>query len=96
MEELKPCPFCGNEAHVVERVVSERVVHAVECMAIQCCAMTQDFLRPESAMRSWNARIDTGTQPNLGCATTRQLLDEICARIEMDGRMGYRTVDTTD
>jgi hypothetical protein len=32
-------------------------------------------------------------EPNLGLATTRQLLDEIRARIEVDGQLDYRTVD---
>ena len=31
-------------------------------------------------------------QPNLGCATTRELLDEIRDRIEIDGNLDYRTV----
>ena len=31
--------------------------------------------------------------PWLGNATTRQLLDEVRARIETDGMMDYRTVD---
>jgi len=30
--------------------------------------------------------------PNLGCATTRELLDEIRARIEIDGKLDYKTV----
>ena len=32
-------------------------------------------------------------QPALGCATTRELLDEVRARIELDGKLDYRTVD---
>ena len=32
-------------------------------------------------------------EPNLGCATTGELLDEIKARIEGDGKLNYRTVD---
>lgn len=32
-------------------------------------------------------------KPNLGCATTRELLDEIRARIEVDGKLDYRTID---
>jgi len=32
-------------------------------------------------------------EPRLGCATTRQLLREIDARIEVDGSADYRTVD---
>lgn len=39
------------------------------------------------------------TEPLLGLATTKQLLDEIAARIEVDGSnggggLGYRTVDS--
>ena len=33
------------------------------------------------------------SQPWLGNATTRQLIDELSARIEVDGAMEYRTVD---
>jgi hypothetical protein len=31
-------------------------------------------------------------QPNLGCATTRELLAELTARIEVSGQMDYSTV----
>ncbi len=30
---------------------------------------------------------------NLGCATTGELLSEIRARIEVDGKIDYRTID---
>ena len=32
--------------------------------------------------------------PKLGCATTRELLDEIRTRIEVDGKLDYRTIDS--
>lgn len=32
-------------------------------------------------------------QTNLGLATTRELLDELRTRIEVDGKLDYRTVD---
>jgi len=32
-------------------------------------------------------------EPHLGCATTGELLDEIKARCEINGTIGYRTVD---
>lgn len=32
-------------------------------------------------------------EPKLGCATTRQLLAEIKARIDLDGKLDYRTID---
>lgn len=31
-------------------------------------------------------------KPNLGLATTRELLDEVRARIEVDGKLDYKTV----
>ena len=31
-------------------------------------------------------------KPNLGMATTRELLNEITARIEIDGQLDYKTV----
>jgi len=36
--------------------------------------------------------INHAVSPNLGLATTRQLLLEITARIEVDGNLDYRTV----
>lgn len=33
-------------------------------------------------------------KPKLGLATTGQLLDELRARIEVDGKLDYRTVDS--
>ena len=33
-------------------------------------------------------------EPKLGCATTGQLLAEIKARIEIDGKLDYRTIDS--
>lgn len=32
-------------------------------------------------------------EPLLGLATTKMLLDELFARIELDGKLDYRTVD---
>ena len=32
-------------------------------------------------------------KPNLGCATTRELLEEIKVRIEIDGNLDYKTTD---
>jgi hypothetical protein len=34
------------------------------------------------------------TRPNLGCATTRELIDEIKVRIEIDGNLDYKTTDS--
>ena len=32
-------------------------------------------------------------EPQLGCATTKQLLDELEARVDVDGKLDYRTID---
>ena len=32
-------------------------------------------------------------EPKLGCATTRELIDEIKTRVERDGKLGYRPID---
>ena len=32
--------------------------------------------------------------PKLGCATTREILEELRTRIEMDGKLDYKTIDS--
>lgn len=32
--------------------------------------------------------------PKLGCATSREILEELKTRIEMDGKLDYRTIDS--
>lgn len=32
-------------------------------------------------------------EPRLGCATTAELIDEIRTRCDVDGTLGYRTID---
>ena len=31
--------------------------------------------------------------PHLGCATTREIIEELKTRIEVDGKLDYRTID---
>jgi len=33
-------------------------------------------------------------EPHLGCATTREILEELKTRIEIDGKLDYRTIDS--
>lgn len=40
------------------------------------------------------ALVRTDIHPRLGCATTRQLLEEIKVRIEVDGQLDYRAIDS--
>jgi len=39
-----------------------------------------------------NHKLTKITKPNLGCATTRELLNEITARIDVLGELDYKTV----
>lgn len=51
MEELKPCPFCGSEAHVREGCKTG-------LWFIDCKGMCMDFCRQtkEEAIKDWNTR----------------------------------------
>lgn len=57
MEELKPCPFCGSEARLVEGVgVREELCWRVECR--NCGAKIHSFTSKENTVGLWNSRID--------------------------------------
>ena len=65
--ELKPCPFCGGEAKVIE--IPEELNWA-GCYVVGCdddlmCMgninhFTMVFLTPETAAEAWNRRVDNG------------------------------------
>lgn len=48
---------------------------------------------PELAVAFAEILDEIWNQPWLGNATTGQLLDELYARIEIDGKLDYKTVD---
>lgn len=54
MNELKPCPFCGGEAELVE--VKWEEWFWVYCK--RCSAETDAFASKEKAIGAWNRRID--------------------------------------
>ena len=69
-EELKPCPFCGNDGTgPVEEAL--HISHAenpwhenYDCYTVQCdkCTATMGFsASPEEAAEAWNTRV--GEQP---------------------------------
>lgn len=62
-DRLKPCPFCGGHAEIVQRSKSDRwggteVFHAVEC--VSCDANNWDYTETEAAA-AWNRRAPTVT-----------------------------------
>ena len=55
---LKPCPFCGSEAHIIERKPHETVLfYQVQCST--CSAgLSAGFARETDAIKAWNRRED--------------------------------------
>lgn len=56
MVELKPCPFCGGEAHI--RQNGNRVFPWVVCS--DCIASTRVYDSVEEAIEAWNRRAGDG------------------------------------
>lgn len=56
MDELKPCPFCGGEALVVEHPFEPQITtFGVECS--RCGCMTQpNYIAKVGAIGAWNRR----------------------------------------
>ena len=55
MIELKPCPFCGGEANLVQGS-SGKLLPWVRCR--DCGAETSDYDSVEEAAEAWNRRAD--------------------------------------
>lgn len=59
-EELKPCPFCGGEAHIGAGYGSafDGTVYFAECMMAKCPAQPEldCFDTVEKAAEVWNTR----------------------------------------
>lgn len=62
MTELKPCPFCGGEAEVVERQPFEWCdrVYYVRCRSMKCDNRTGIEERKKEAIKVWNRRAGDG------------------------------------
>lgn len=52
MAKIKPCPFCGQPAHVKQIDYSFRVV-----CDTPVCASRYRYLTKEMAIKEWNTRI---------------------------------------
>ena len=60
-EELKPCPFCGGEAEIVEDRLYGEDYYAGRCRS---CAATSIFeFTKEEAMTEWNRRVCVSSKP---------------------------------
>ena len=52
-EELKPCPFCGGRAELIDTTDGE---FYVECR--KCGISTRAYVRPETSKRRWDRRVN--------------------------------------
>ena len=73
--KLKPCPFCGGEAQMMERLRSQasKVYYAL-CMSRKCPVnpYTDEFKSISDAAYWWNKRADT-TKPIVHCKDCKYL-----------------------
>ena len=67
MSGLKPCPFCGGEAHVKEVVGACDTLYTVGCSDSGCMGYETWLLKPteEEAIAAWNRR--AGRTCRVGC-----------------------------
>lgn len=54
-EELKPCPFCGDEARVIECFHEGSEYYWIECK--ECYGRTTGSLSKDDAIAAWNRRV---------------------------------------
>lgn len=63
--ELKPCPFCGKEAHIYKSAYPNgETAYNVCCLHYFGCylenAIDADFETSDEAAEAWNGRVDNG------------------------------------
>ena len=62
MSELKPCPFCGGMARVIEHTFYETSDFTSHSYGVECCdCFTKSFQfykTEEKAINAWNRRVD--------------------------------------
>ena len=51
------------------------------------------FMKDDFEANDWEIYEEKKEKPNLGLATTRELIEEVKARIEIDGKLDYKTVN---
>ena len=70
MSELKPCPFCGGEAHIT----LEQAMWFIECENEDCGAMMgfeAEVVSRIEAIAAWNRRAQPASEPLTPCDACR-------------------------
>ena len=68
-DNLKPCPFCGGEATLVEDIYADKLYYYVTCATNNCDANTGRCDTEDEAITKWNNRRNpwhTGTPTEEG------------------------------
>lgn len=75
MEKLKPCPFCGGEAHIKEVVSACETLYTVGCSDIECMGFETLLCKPtkEEAIVAWNRRAESTCHMDLTETDTYEL-----------------------
>lgn len=63
MNDLKPCPFCGENGwgvHLQKLVYSNENYERWSVICETCGAEISEFSAPERAITAWNRRVDNG------------------------------------
>ena len=95
---LKECEKCGKlkEVFLVQFTIKSILpkVSSREPLIFGRYKICEDcFHKLNSAVFEFFTEIPSPAKPNLGCATTKELLEEITARIEVSGELDYKTID---
>ena len=62
MENLKPCPFCGEPAHIDTFTTSMEKIPRFRAKCDKCfCETDWDNFSVEEVTEKWNRRTDDGT-----------------------------------
>ena len=60
MNKLKPCPFCGGEAEIIEHEYVG-APNTYGCICMKCNSQSYQFFeQPNKAIEAWNRRVNDG------------------------------------
>ena len=78
----------------INREIEMTIEQAVEIIGNEPNPSLKDFAKAMDVLYEFCKKYlkDIDCEPQLGCATTEELLDEIKARIELNGDLKYRTI----
>ncbi len=57
MTKLRPCPFCGGDATLIEDIYNDQLYNYVICSNDDCNANTGRCDTEDEAITKWNKRV---------------------------------------